>query len=142
MSMNVGPQNSLVSTSMINPASMSSSQRLTMGLSSTLAGSRHRSTETGSSAQVDELMKRAYVSPIKVRRLRRNPQDMETRLKLQKLSRRLGEKPSRSLDEEFPFVTAHESPDQTRVKKDLLRKHGRRDHPYVLHPGTDQFGQK
>lgn len=143
-SMDAGALNWLKATSLINPASAASSQRPTMGLSSTPVGVGYLRTRTGSSSsskQIDELMERAYVSPIEVRRLSRNTHDLATRIRLERLSRRLEKTRSRSLDEEPLGSTAHESHAQARAKENQ-RKYGRRDHPSGSHPVADPFGQE
>ena len=158
-STNAGAQDWLKATSVINPASTASLQKLTMGLSSTSTGTIHRSTGVRSSAgtseadesaeEANELMKHTYVSQMKVRRLSRNAKDLETRLKVEKLMRRVEEKPCRSQknapshnqDEQIPGADLYGS--QTSAEtKEKVRKYGCRDSQAASHPHTDRFDQK
>jgi hypothetical protein len=86
---NFGVQNWLDADTLLNPASTSAATRLTMGLRPSLADSKHFSQGTGPSSSansVQEFEAHAYISPIKLRKMMRSAPDLETRLKLRKLS--------------------------------------------------------
>lgn len=86
---NFGVQNWLDADTLLNPASSSSATRLTMGLGQDLPGGKHFSSRAGpssSASSVKELEGHAYVSPIKLRKMMRNAPDLETRLRLRRLS--------------------------------------------------------
>jgi hypothetical protein len=86
---NVGVQNWLDADTVLNPSSSLAATRLTMGLSASLTDSKHFSHGTGpssSESSVQEFESHAYVSPIKLRKMMRSAPDLETRLKLRKLS--------------------------------------------------------
>jgi len=86
---NVGVQNWLNADTLLNPASNLAATRLTMGLSSRLAGSKHFSQGTAQSSSANSLQEfegHAYVSSIKLRKMMRSAPDLETRFKLRRLS--------------------------------------------------------
>jgi hypothetical protein len=98
---NFGAQDWLNVNTLLNPASSTASTRLTMGLSSSLSISKHFSqgTEPNPSADsVQEFEAHAYVSPIKLRTMMRSAPDLETRLKLQRLSEEQKKRSGKSTD--------------------------------------------
>ena len=94
-SMNAGAQDWLQANSVLNPASSAAYQRLTMGLSSIPAGVTHVSAGSRSAvseAQINGLKAHAYVSSIELRRMMRSAPDLEKRIKLQELQKRVEKK--------------------------------------------------
>lgn len=88
-SMNSGAQDWLDANTLLNPSSSLTSTRLTMGLGSNLSSGKHFSQgaePNSSSDSVQQFESHAYISPIKLRRMMRNAPDLETRLKLRRLS--------------------------------------------------------
>ena len=85
--MNMGAQDRLNATPALNPASSEALQRLTMGQPSMAGGFTHSlqgSESRGSSSQIGGIKYRAYISPIKTRRMMRNAQDMQTRIAMRR----------------------------------------------------------
>jgi hypothetical protein len=85
--MNMGAQDWLNATPALNPASSETLQRLTMGQPSMAGGFTHSlqgSESRGSSSQIGGIKYRAYISPIKTRRMMRNAQDMQTRIAMRR----------------------------------------------------------
>jgi hypothetical protein len=98
---NFGMQNLLNANTLLNPASSAASTQLKMGLNSGLPDSGHFSQGTGLSPfenSIQAFEGRAYVSPIKLREMMRSAPDLETRLKLRRLSRKLSEEQKRRSD--------------------------------------------
>jgi hypothetical protein len=93
-SANAGTKDWLKADTLLNPAGSIASTQLTMGLTSGLS-SKHSSSGTGPNASASSIQAfetRAYMSPIKLRRMMRSAPDLETRLKLRELSERQTQK--------------------------------------------------
>jgi hypothetical protein len=93
--MNSGAQDWLQANSVLNPPSSAASQRLTMGLSAMPTGGTHVSAASRpgvSEAQINGLKAHAYVSSVELRRLMRSAPDLQTRIELQELQKRVAKK--------------------------------------------------
>ena len=79
-----------------NPAGNATSQRHFVSFGSVPIGNNHfaaRSTSSISADEVTALKSRAYLSPIKLRRMIRNAPDLQTRIELRELRDRLTKRP-------------------------------------------------
>jgi hypothetical protein len=95
---NFGTQDWLNANTIVNPAKAALPTRLSTGLNSSQSDSKHLTHGSGQSLPIDsvpEFEGRAYVSPIKLRRMMRNAPDMETRFKLRRLSEKQKEESSK-----------------------------------------------
>jgi hypothetical protein len=112
---NTGMNDSFIANPVINPANGSAYERSVLGVSSMLAGSANKSTSaivsrrnilslsstpTASAnilgAEPNSIKFKAYASSADLRRMIRNAPDLETRLKLRRVRRRLEESKRRS----------------------------------------------
>ncbi len=94
-SMNAGAQDWLQANSVLHPASSAANQRLTMGLTSMPTSGTHVSTGSWSGvseAQINDLKGHAYVSSLELRRMMRSAPDLETRIKLREIQKRVAKK--------------------------------------------------
>jgi len=91
-SINSGTSEWLNTKSLPNPAGGAASQRHFLGFGSVPIGNIQlaaRSTSSTSADEITALKSRAYLSPIKLRRMMRNAPDLQTRIELRQLHDRL-----------------------------------------------------
>lgn len=91
-----GVEDWLNADTLLNPASSSASTRLMVGLASSLSTSKHFIQGAEGSYSIQEFETHSYVSPIKLRRMMRSAPDLETRLKLRRLTEKVEKKSGKS----------------------------------------------